>query len=254
LYESGVDIIGSRFRDGTSSILLACLHGKVDLVRYLLDQGASPNDTDPYYGETCLMAAAYYAHPDCVSCLIGAGADVRYGHCGYYVTIIYLAACSFSESEPGDFEEGDVIRTIELLLDAGAPCDIPFNGKTALQLVQDMDTSVVDDKVESERDGIIDLLLSKLLELEELQSAESESEYDEENSDDDNSSYDEYEESGEEENSNDDNGSYDEYEESDEEYSGDDNGSCDESEESDDEEDSDDEMLHNLVRRRNHFL
>ena len=72
----------------------------------------------------------------------------------------------------------------------------------------------VDDKVEQERDGVIELLQSKLLELEELQS--SESEYDEETSDDD-------------------------------------NGSCDESEESD-EEYSDDEMLHNLVRKRNHFL
>jgi hypothetical protein len=62
-------------------------------------------------------------------------------------------------------------------------------------------------------------------------------------------------EESDEANSDDDNGSYDEYEESDEEdyYIGDDNGSYDESEESD-EEYSDDEMLHNLVRKRNHFL
>ncbi len=132
-----------------------------------------------------------------------------------------MAACSFSKSKPeyDYFEEGHVICTVELLLNAGAPWNIPFNGKTALQLLQNMDMSVVDDKVESERDGIIELLQSKSLELEELQSSESESEYDEENSDDDNGSYDEYDD-----------------------------------DESDEEDYSDDEMLHNLVRKRNHFL
>ena len=163
LREAGVDIIGSRQKDGMSSILLACRNGKVDLVRYLLDQGASPEDKE-YYGGTCLMAAACYAHPDCVSCLIDAGADVKYAYSGDNATIIYMTVLCFSNPQTYyDFEEGHVVRTVQLLLDAGAPWNTPANGhisngRTALQMLQDMDMSAVDDKVKRERDGIIDLL------------------------------------------------------------------------------------------------
>ena len=105
------------------------------------------------------MAAACYAHPDCVSCLIDAGADVKYAYSGDNATIIYMTVLCFSDPQTCyDFEEGHVIRTVQLLLDAGAPWNTPANGWTALQMLQDMDMSAVDGKVKQERDGIIDLL------------------------------------------------------------------------------------------------
>eukprot|EP00984_Skeletonema_dohrnii_P007250 scaffold2623_cov78-Skeletonema_dohrnii-CCMP3373.AAC.1 len=71
-----------------------------------------------------------------------------------------MTAYSFSkDADEGNFhfEEGSVIRTVELLLEAGAPVDVETSrGKTALQLLQDMLPS--DDKVRRERDGLIALL------------------------------------------------------------------------------------------------
>jgi len=80
LRESGVDVIGCRTNNGMSCIMLACRNDHVDLVDYLLEQGANPNDKEEEYGGTCLMAAVYNRHPDCVRCLIDAGADVEYAH------------------------------------------------------------------------------------------------------------------------------------------------------------------------------
>mmetsp|Transcript_17323 Transcript_17323/g.34589 ORF Transcript_17323/g.34589 Transcript_17323/m.34589 type:complete len:150 (-) Transcript_17323:97-546(-) len=142
-----------------SSILLASQNGHVDLVDYLLEQGTNPNQAE-YYGGTCLMAAACRRHPDCVCRLIDAGADVEYAYRGINGGIIHMTAYSFSKNaDEGDFhfEEGSVIRTVELLLEAGAPVDVETSrGKTALQLLQDMLPS--DDKVRRERDGLIALL------------------------------------------------------------------------------------------------
>eukprot|EP00984_Skeletonema_dohrnii_P004632 scaffold1635_cov124-Skeletonema_dohrnii-CCMP3373.AAC.6 len=164
LCESGVDIIGGRQDNGMSSILLACQNGHVDLMDYLLEQGANPNDAENY-GGTCLMAAACYRHPDCVRRLIDEGADVEYAYPGDNATIIGMTAYCFSkDADEGnlDFEEGSVIRTVELLLEAGAPANTPQidhetgRTKTALQVLQEM--LPFDDKVRRERDGLIALL------------------------------------------------------------------------------------------------
>ncbi len=77
------------------------------------------------------MDAACYRHPDCVRRLIDAGADVAYsypGPNGPNGTIIYMTASCFSQdADDGDldFEEGSVIRTVGLLLEAGAPANKP---------------------------------------------------------------------------------------------------------------------------------
>jgi ankyrin repeat protein len=164
LCESGVDVIGSRQENGMSSILLACRNGHIGLMDYLLEQGANPNDAENY-GGTCLMAAACYRHPDCVRRLIDAGSDVEYAYPGDNASIIYMTAYCFSkDADEGnlDFEEGSVIRTVELLLDAGAPANAPQidhetgRTKSALQVLQDMLPS--DDKVRRERGGLIALL------------------------------------------------------------------------------------------------
>eukprot|EP00985_Skeletonema_marinoi_P009676 scaffold4506_cov82-Skeletonema_marinoi.AAC.1 len=164
LRESGVDIIGSRQENGMSSILLACRNGHIGLMDYLLEQGANPNDAENY-GGTCLMAAACYRHPDCVRRLIDAGSDVEYAYPGDNASIIYMTAYCFSkDADEGnlDFEEGSVIRTVELLLEAGAPANTTQidhatgRTKSALQVLQEM--TPFDDKVRRERDGLIALL------------------------------------------------------------------------------------------------
>jgi hypothetical protein len=163
LRESGVDLFNSRQDDGTSSILVAYINGHIDLLDYLLEQGANPNDQENY-GGTCLMAAACYHNPDCVRRLIEAGADVKYVYPGDNASVIYMAASGLKEVEEGnlDFEEGSVVRTVELLLEAGAPGNTPcidrvtYRTKTALQCLQDM--LPFDGKVERERNGLIALL------------------------------------------------------------------------------------------------
>ncbi|KAK1740864.1 ankyrin repeat domain-containing protein, partial [Skeletonema marinoi] len=164
LCESGVDVIGSRQDNGMSSILFACQNGHVDLMDYLLEQGANPNDAENY-GGTCLMAAACRRHPDCVRRLIDEGADVEYAYPGDNASIIGMTAYCFSKDDDEgnlDFEEGSVIRMVELLLEAGAPANTPQidhetgRTETALQVLQGMLPS--DDKVRRERDGLIALL------------------------------------------------------------------------------------------------
>jgi len=166
LRRSGVDIIGTRSSQGVSCILLACINGHTDLLDYLLKHGADPNDVE-FYGGTCLMAASCYRNPDCVRRLIEVGADVDYRYTGDNATIVYMTALCFSkdaEKEGEDFfEEGSVIRTVKLLLDAGASGNTPSypgeyegDSRTALQLLIGM--SVAEGKVRRERDGLIMLL------------------------------------------------------------------------------------------------
>jgi len=164
LRESGVDVIGSRQDDGMSSILLACRNGRIDLLDYLLEQGANPNDKENY-GNTCLMAAACYRQLDCVRRLINAGADAKYVYPGDNASVIFMLAYCFSKDiKEGDFDfvEGSVVRTVELLLEAGAPgntaCIVHGTSrrKTALQVLQGM--LAFNEKVRRERDGLIALL------------------------------------------------------------------------------------------------
>ena len=166
---SGVDIIGTRSSQGVSCILLACINGHTDLLDYLLKHGADPNDVE-FYGGTCLMAAACHRNPDCVRRLIEVGADVDYRYSGDNATIVYMTAYCFSKDaeEEGEgedlFEEGSVIRTVKLLLDAGSPGNTPSytgeyegDSRTALQLLIGMSVDT-EGKVRRERDGLIMLL------------------------------------------------------------------------------------------------
>lgn len=169
LRKSGVDILSTRSDDGMSSILFASRNGHIDLLNYLLEHGADPNDEE-YYGGTCLMAASCYRNPDCVRRLIEAGADVSYKYSGDNATVIYMTVYVFwKDSEEYDhenfFEEGSVIRTVKLLLDAGAPgntrstsfdCVVGV-GKTALQVLLGMSVGT-GGKIRRERDGLIMLL------------------------------------------------------------------------------------------------
>mmetsp|Transcript_24194 Transcript_24194/g.52170 ORF Transcript_24194/g.52170 Transcript_24194/m.52170 type:complete len:197 (+) Transcript_24194:181-771(+) len=169
LRASGVDIIGSRRDDGLSSIILASRNGHTRLLDYLLYYGADANDQE-YYGGTCLVAAACFRHPDCVRRLIDAGADTSYAYSGDNATIIYMAVICFKKDVEGYgeeddifFDEGSLIRTVKLLLGAGAPGhtkqdDGSSSSKTALQVLRGMSIGVAMEAIKRERDGLIALL------------------------------------------------------------------------------------------------
>jgi ankyrin repeat protein len=162
--DSGIDVVHSRDHDGLSSIILACRNGHIDLVNYLLEIGADPNDVENFWG-TCLMAAACYGHEKCVERLIEAGADVNYSYPGDNATVIYMVALCFKGdvARKGDgadvFEGGSRIRTVGRLLDAGAPSNTPCSAsnKTALQVLREMDVDGLYN-ARCERDGMIVLL------------------------------------------------------------------------------------------------
>lgn len=164
--KKGMDILNSRFKDGMSCILYACKYGYVELLDYLLAKGANPNDEE-YCGGTCLMAAACYGRVDCVKRLISAGANVNCSYVGDNATMIYMLVYVFSREveENGDgedvFEQGSKIRTIEVLLEAGAPCNVPniWDGKNALDILNEMNVDGMD-RARRERDGLIAILQS----------------------------------------------------------------------------------------------
>ena len=83
-----------------------------------------------------VMATACYRHPDCVRRFIDTGADVKYAYPGDNAIIIYMTSYCFSkDADEGDldFEEGSVINTVELLLEAGVPANSPqIDHKTGL--------------------------------------------------------------------------------------------------------------------------
>lgn len=70
-----------------------------------------------------------WSEVDCVCRLIEEGADTSYAWIGGNASIIWMTVRKFvkevTEKGDGFLEEGAVIRTIELLLKAGAPGHIP---------------------------------------------------------------------------------------------------------------------------------
>ena len=59
-HEAGVDLLNTRYKDGLSPIIYACRDGHIDILNYLLEIGADPDDMEDY-GGTCLGAAACFA-------------------------------------------------------------------------------------------------------------------------------------------------------------------------------------------------
>jgi ankyrin repeat protein len=64
-------------RDNSAKpLLLAAGEGKLEIVRYLLDEGADVDARDPL-GGTALIEAAYFGHIDVVKDLLLRGADIN---------------------------------------------------------------------------------------------------------------------------------------------------------------------------------
>ena len=72
--ERGVAIDAKTPRDQTA-LLLACEHGRLDIVKRLLVAGAEMNRRDVYGEHTALITAALFGHLEVVQALVEAGAD-----------------------------------------------------------------------------------------------------------------------------------------------------------------------------------
>ncbi|CAL4926677.1 unnamed protein product [Urochloa decumbens] len=79
--ELGFDINVGSSETGVTALHAAALDGKLDTVRYLLDNGADPNKKDEP-GEVPLHCAAKYGHDEVTKLLLsrGASVDVAYFH------------------------------------------------------------------------------------------------------------------------------------------------------------------------------
>jgi hypothetical protein len=99
-------------------LLNASSRGDRDTVQRLLAQGVVVNEGDRDYGETPLMMAAFYGHPEVVEVLIAAGADV-------YAKCLKHGQTALMKASDG--------RSAELLIAKGAWIDATaLNGGTAL--------------------------------------------------------------------------------------------------------------------------
>ena len=67
--------IDARNHKGYSALMLAAYHGRVEVVRYLLNRGADANTADNG-GSTVLMGAAFKGDLEVARLLVQAGADI----------------------------------------------------------------------------------------------------------------------------------------------------------------------------------
>lgn len=67
--------IDAKNHKGYSALMLAAYHGRVEVVRYLLERGADANTADNG-GSTVLMGAAFKGDMEVVRLLVQAGADI----------------------------------------------------------------------------------------------------------------------------------------------------------------------------------
>ena len=63
--------------DGFTGLMYAANHGHLDVLKYLIDNGADINSQDSEFGTFPLKRAVEGGHIDCVQYLIAAGADIN---------------------------------------------------------------------------------------------------------------------------------------------------------------------------------
>jgi len=74
LHLAGANVNGRA--PGSAPLVLAAGEGRVDVVRYLLDEGADANARE-LHGNTALTEATYYSHVSIIKELLLRGADVN---------------------------------------------------------------------------------------------------------------------------------------------------------------------------------
>lgn len=74
--DKGVPVNRRIGGDGETALHRASAHGQIEVVKYLIKQGANPNIAD-HIGNTPILAASYQGYAEIVKILIDAGADVN---------------------------------------------------------------------------------------------------------------------------------------------------------------------------------
>ncbi|WP_241674748.1 ankyrin repeat domain-containing protein [Candidatus Methylobacter oryzae] len=108
--------------DGIYPLILASQQGRIDVVRFLIEQNATLDVMDQY-GNNALWAACYADSCDCIEALIRAGIDINYQNSASGATALIFAASSGRE------------KVVEQLLAAGADPELKTHDDfTALDL------------------------------------------------------------------------------------------------------------------------
>lgn len=72
------NLLNARSQDGETAIIKASENGRIDVVRFLLKNGANPNDEDATSaGQTPLIHASFNGHTEIIKLLLDAGADIE---------------------------------------------------------------------------------------------------------------------------------------------------------------------------------
>jgi len=85
---------------GMYPLILACQHGREDIVETLIEQGAKLDSLDPY-GNNALWAACYSESERCIALLVEGGMDLNYQNQAAGATALVYAASSGREQAVG---------------------------------------------------------------------------------------------------------------------------------------------------------
>jgi len=111
--EKGADINEQHERSGQTPLMAATLRGKINIVKYLLSEGADLTIPERQ-GYTPAHGAAFQGRPDVMKVLIDAGADVNVKHEDGFFPL--HRTCWGKEERHAE--------TLQILLDHGVPHDI----------------------------------------------------------------------------------------------------------------------------------
>ena len=115
--------------------------GDEDIVRVLVESGASVNIRDNY-GFTALMRAAQKTHVECVHTLIEAGADVNIrSTCGSTALTVAVEADSLRNLVQD--MDTDSLKCVQLLLRAGALINTGYQFKTLFTQASDAEKNTL---------------------------------------------------------------------------------------------------------------
>ncbi len=124
LAENGVSMIGRRGIYGVTPLDAACFGNQLETVRFLLKQESDPNSGN-FYGFTALHEAAKWSRPEIVKLLLESGADVEARNSNNRSALDELANISNSARQYGETSYRDYavsdrrLDVARLLVDAG---------------------------------------------------------------------------------------------------------------------------------------
>jgi ankyrin repeat protein len=145
---------------GGTPLMTACLLGKVELVKLLIQRGADVNLSDNE-GETALNSyAPIDGNPTIIQLLIRAGADINVkANDGWTALMNASASQSWKENSRGTYLDQENVKTVQILLKSGANVDAMNNdGSTALKLAEEHLENELDSSSKKYREKIIALL------------------------------------------------------------------------------------------------